>query len=848
MKKPLSLAVSTTITSTLMLQGALAIAQKVEGAESASMLEEVIVTARKRQESLQEVPVAISVFGRDDILEQDLRNLENIAEHTPGFQFLNQGNQQPGRYNTQLQFRGLTTAQFSPSFATGALFIDGIYVLNGGTSLSLMDVERVEVIKGPQAAYFGRNTFGGAVNLITRDPNAGAFGGELNISSTDRGTSERNILVEGPVINDVLAFSLGGRFYDKRGQFTASDDGRLGNEKTSAYNAVLNWTPAGDFSLKVRYGYAEDEDGAPAGAYVSGLLNDTCTGKTVNSAEGPAMPQNYICGKVPYGSSVNVDAGAKVISSNTILPADLSGLTDPATNLSDVPNVTRIGMQRETERLSLAASYTFADDYSLDLSYGNNQQYANWIRDFDLTDRLGWWSRDPQSMEDESYEIRLTGPQDGRLRWLVGYNYYEQEFISSGSGGDAATSCFSLAADITDAYPDACVYSFFDPAIGGLGIGRPGLNSGLGIFRNGLGDRDEAEVTGIFIAIDFDITDTLTAIFEGRQVKDELTKGSTLALNESYDKFLPRVILRYEPAANTNIYLSYSEGHIAGDFNVEFSEGDASEREQYLAQDPGLQEALEAETLDAWELGWKQGFGDGKGQLNIALYHQTWLNIKGRSTFVINETCRAADVGEEPGCDSVGLLKTNDDGTPFFNSRNQLIPGDATIWGVELEAWYAATENLMFNFNLSHINSEYDDYVFNFVAPIAGFSQMKGNQTPRQPKLTTSAAVTYHFMLGSNDSYVRADWFHQGKSYVDESNLAYIPGYDLLNLRAGMEVGNALVELFITNATDEEAWQTGARWTDFSSPTQFAYLTSKQGVALSPLNKRELGIRFNYRL
>ena len=78
------------------------------------------------------------------------------------------------------------------------------------------------------------------------------------------------------------------------------------------------------------------------------------------------------------------------------------------------------------------------------MSYGKNEQEVNWIRDFDLSDRLGWRSRDPQNMDDESWEIRFTSPQDQRLRWLVGYSYYEQEFLASGCGGDAATSCFAF--------------------------------------------------------------------------------------------------------------------------------------------------------------------------------------------------------------------------------------------------------------------------------------------------------------------------------------------------------------------------------------------------------------------
>ena len=160
---------------------------------------------------------------------------------------------------------------------------------------------------------------------------------------------------------------------------------------------------------------------------------------------------------------------------------------------------------------------------------------------------------------------------------------------------------------------------------------------------------------------------------------------------------------------------------------------------------------------------------------------------------------------------------------------------------------FAATDSLLLEANFSIIDSEYDDYLFNFVEPIAGFSQMAGNGTPRQPKQTATISATYDFTMMGKESYARADLFHQGKAYVDESNLAYVGAYEVVNLRAGMMLGETMVELFINNAFDEEAWQTGARWTDFSSPSQFAFLTAKQGVAASPLDRREVGMRINYR-
>ena len=841
------------VSATLIASGAVG-PNAVRAQEAASVIEEVTVTARKREESLQEIPLSLSVFGQDDILAGDIRDLEGVADYTPGFQFMNQGNQQPGRYNTQLQFRGLTTAQFSPSFATGALFIDGIYVLNGGTSLALMDLERVEVIKGPQAAYFGRNTFGGAVNLITRDPNMEEIAGELSVRTTNRANNEINAILEVPLVKDVLSASISGRFYDKRGHYVATDGGRMGNEETETWNGVIKWNATENLEFKVRYAYSEDSDGAPAQGFVSGIMNDTCSGTTIDTAEGPASPQRYICGTVPYGSDIAVDPGNFGVSSNTFIPDGLllpSGqsvpeflLDQPDDVFSGLPGINDIGLKRETERLTFAATYNFDNGYSIDVSYGKNEQDAMWLRDFDTSDRLNWFSSDPQMMEDESIEVRLSSPQDGRLRWLVGYNSYEQEFSSSGGGGNATLSCFSaVSAPLTDDFPGLC--------IGGV----PGvLNLG---FPNTVQNTDEAKVEGWFAAVDYDLTDTLTISVEGRLQEDTLTKGDGLfnpdapTLEETYDDFLPRVILRWTPTDTTNLWASYSEGQIAGDFNVFFLQADERERPQYLEQDPNLSEALDAETLEAWEVGLKQSLFDGRGQLNISAYYYTWENIKGRSSFAINETCTAAEVGDT-GCTAelVGqpkeILSGSGEPEPFFNARNVLVPGDATIQGAEVEFWYNITESLSWQINGSYIDSEYDDYVFNFVQPVAGFSQMAGNQTPRQPKFSGNTSLTWDFTLFNMPAYLRGDVFYQGESYVDESNLAEIEDYYLVNARAGVTIQNLNVELFTTNLTDEDAWMTAARWTDWGSPTQFAFLTAKQGVVGTPLDKREFGLRINY--
>ena len=135
---------------------------------SSLMVEEILVTARKRSENLQELPLAVSAFSESDIESMGLRSLENLSQFSPGMKFSKQGTQRGGRSESVVRFRGMDTNDVTPARALASVFMDGIYVSGGLSSISMDEVSRVEVIKGPQSAYFGRNTFGGAVNFVTR--------------------------------------------------------------------------------------------------------------------------------------------------------------------------------------------------------------------------------------------------------------------------------------------------------------------------------------------------------------------------------------------------------------------------------------------------------------------------------------------------------------------------------------------------------------------------------------------------------------------------------------------------------------------------------------------------------
>jgi len=827
-----------------------------------AQLEEIIVTARKREESLQDIPIAITAISKTDIQEAAITGLEDISSLASGFYFFNQGQNQPGRYNTQLRFRGLNQAQFSPSFETGALFIDGVYVLNGGTSLSLQDIERVEVIKGPQAAYFGRNTFGGAVNFITRDPNMEEFAGEVGISASHRNNFEVTTFLEGPLISDKLSGSFSARLYDKEGHFRASDGGRLGNENTSSVTGKLLWQASDKLSFRFRASVSEDDDGAPAQAYIAGRLNDSCRGNPITTPTGEiANPFNFICGQVPEIGSAVPAQFSNIIDGNTVFPAginaaglSISEIFAGATMPDGLPSLNEIGLRRDTTRISLSANYEFDNGYSVDFVYGNNDQEANFIRDFDLSAFPGGFSGDPQTLEDESFELRITSPQDKRFRWSAGVNYYEQDFSSSLQGGTFAFGCLSnqLFSGNTTA---GCI-----PSPDGNG------NLILGPFPNGFGQSDEGEVLGIFASFEYDITDQITFTFEGRQQEDTIIKGGATGpngVNETaaeleFDEFLPRVILRYQPNEGTTLYASYSKGVVPGDLNTEFFNADARERAQYVAAFPTLGETTPQEELDSYEIGLKKTIFNGAGYLNLSIYSNEWTGIKGRSSVAVQETCTSADVATgAPGCTFAGVIpdvsgrqQAGPDGVlgPFRNARNILLDGDADIEGFEFEIGGVIADGWTADASLAYVDTEYTRYIFNFGAARLGFSDVAGLSVPRVPEWSGNLTSTYNWNVSDRmTAFVRGDVNYFGETFTDERNLAFTDAYMIANVRAGVETESYRVELFVKNLFDEDAWASGARFSDTAFAADFANFFVEQGINVAPNDRQEFGVRATFR-
>ena len=252
------------LSSTALASGGVQESQENEGrtssnpardAADAPVLEEIVVTARKRTESLADVPIAVTSFSAAELASARIQRIDDLALLTPGFTFA----PLVGGDAATPVIRGLMTTIGEPNVG---FFVDGVYQSSRAVMEALIDdVERVEVLKGPQSALYGRNTFGGAVNFITRRPGADwRFGAEATAGRDEY--VELKGRVSGPLVGDRLFFGAGVTHFERDGYFTNELSGKpLDTRNTDVLHGSLRWLPSPAFEAFARIAYEDTDDG-----------------------------------------------------------------------------------------------------------------------------------------------------------------------------------------------------------------------------------------------------------------------------------------------------------------------------------------------------------------------------------------------------------------------------------------------------------------------------------------------------------------------------------------------------------------------------------------------------------
>ncbi|HRX90890.1 MAG TPA: TonB-dependent receptor, partial [Steroidobacteraceae bacterium] len=525
-----------------------------------SQLQEVVVTARKQEERLQDVPLAVAAFTNEQLVERGARDMFDVSRFTPGFSF-----EKVNRYGVQGGVNRPVIRGMSSILGEGnaQVFVDGIPYSDSILSFPFDVVDRVEVIKGPQAALFGRATFSGAINLITKK------GGDLPENTlsarlAEYGDTEVNALSRGTIVEDKLFYMVHGRYYTMDGMYRNSLDGdRIGGEQSTNFNGSLEWRPVEGISAILSGGFTRDRDDLAAITLQDRFANNCYLD----------VARQYYCGAVRRATEATLDRAA------------LQG-TD--------------GLHRDSTRLSLQlefdlpAGLTLVSNsglFSTEMEYGYDSTYQGatalglttvpgapgYVRPLSDPVRNGGVMRNEVTDRDEwSTELRLQSDQSRRLRYMIGAYYYESQR--------------SLEE-------------------------RHFLSTAPTVFSG----ETRVDNMAAFGLIDFDITDRWNATAELRYAEDTIGNYNAIArptvplIENTFDSVSPRATTTFKLTPQNMIYANIAKGNKPGVINPD----------PRFPED--IRFADEEESWN-YEIGSKNRFLNGGLMVNIALYYIDWTN------------------------------------------------------------------------------------------------------------------------------------------------------------------------------------------------------------------------------
>ncbi|HTO40220.1 MAG TPA: TonB-dependent receptor [Rhizomicrobium sp.] len=285
-----------------------ALAQKITKTTPSNVIEEVVVTAQKRSENIKDVPIAVTVVSGDRLMESQITSFHDLERVAPSFKSLPLGDARASTMN----MRGVSSVQGNPGRQSSlGVFVDGVFMARTGmaSSQDFLDIERVEVLRGPQGTLFGMNTAGGLIHIITAKPNLSEYSGRAEVVLGQYDTIEARGNITGPLIQDTLGFSLSAA-KSKRGGllYNSTLDRYVDDENKFSLRGKLGYE-SGNFNATLTADYAR-ESSICCSAVFTKVTGIPKTASTVVVVPPPGYPFSRIT--TQSGLSTNPNAGGGV--------------------------------------------------------------------------------------------------------------------------------------------------------------------------------------------------------------------------------------------------------------------------------------------------------------------------------------------------------------------------------------------------------------------------------------------------------------------------------------------------------------------------------------------------------
>lgn len=766
-------------------QAAPADQSSVQSTNAESGVGEIIVTARKRQESALDVPVALSAYSAETLAARNVQTVEELTAITPGMNLNNSitGSARSDRSQTALIIRGMAPSRGN---RTSSTFINGVAV-SDGTVTGIFDIASAEILKGPQSAYFGRQTFAGAINFVTAEP-TDDWKGSFSALGGSRSYVDLRGAVGGPIIPGILSFRASGRYFSRDGSWkNAAEPGNtLGDQSTRSGTLTLKFTPTDNLTVKLLGMVANDDDGAGA----TGVILPSQSNCDING-------NPYFCGTLPGLAAGQPSARTEVTPGVAAMFEQYSPM------FSKDENIDHFGMKRDSNHFSATVDYETSGGVTLSSLTGVNR--TSWTVLYNLNGRASpfpnvytngplaqeytdWPLMIQHEQKDFSQEFRVSSPQDGPFRWMFGGSY--------------------LWAKGYESY--AQLY-FFDP------------NSVSSAFSS----INENKTWGGFVGLSYDLSDQFTINFDGRYQSDDIisrTQTGAIGYQKTYKNFLPRITAQYKPTRDMMFYATYSRGVNPGLGIDPLLSVPAEFVPDLEAQ--GVTHGVKPEILDNFEAGVKGSLFNNRLTLSADVYYDIWKDK------IIEQT----------------LLLQRPNDTPLFVSVFTNL-GKVTLKGLEVDMTARPIDDLTLTLAGAINDSEIDRGFCGTCQTLSGSADVKGNRLPFTSKYSVDASGEYSHDIDALDgfrSYLRSEFTWKSGVYESEGNYAKSKAATNVNFRVGLRSDTINIEGFVTNAFNNKTYTSVQPNWDLSNPAENFGAYKTMYVGLPQLRTWGLRVGYNF--
>jgi outer membrane receptor protein involved in Fe transport len=790
---------------------------------AAQVLEEVIVTAQKRAESLQDVPISVSAIQGEQIEQAGIPNMAALADYVPNLHIAD------APVNTNIYMRGVGSGNNQGFEQSVGMYIDGVYMGRGRQyRAAFLDVERVEVLRGPQGTLFGRNTVAGAVNITTASP---GMGEELDGQLAASYESNEGQLYEGYLsgaVTETLAARLAFKYRETDGyadnEFLGEGEGRI---EEATYRLTLAWQPSEDLDVNFKYSNSDYE-----------RIGATTTGKVFLNAQqrNELFPNRSAFADTAYSimDSFFPDYQAVTQQEFTIFKdngfgqsqADGLGIgINPDSSDNDIDNAV------------LTVNYALDGHTLTSITGYSGYQYIDGA-DVDWLPLQFIHRDDDQTFEQWSQEIRLTSPGGEFFDYVAGF-YYDNSDLEFDRRVTLDTNFDGLFPQFLS---DTLTGGTVPPAAlpqNLLAVQTGGAYDPNQIARNHYYQLD-SESWALFGQGTFNFTDRLRLavgvryteetkdVVSQQFLSDQLTGLGTPSNNyflgliqatsfnayrydynedRETDALLPSFNLQWDLSENSMLYASFSQGFKSGGFTAA-DDGEPGGLAQgsfpcapnpdfsfdpsacYDVSRPNEDFEFDDEEVDAYEIGGKHTLLSGAMRFNWALFYTEYTDL---------QTAVFEGLG--------------------FNVKNA---ASSEVLGLEVDSMWQVTDTLRFGANFAWLDASYDDFrdgpctaIQVDADPLCGSplgtteNDLSGEPTLYASDMSASFLFDYARPLGSGVQLFasgEANYRDEFNSAGDNDPLDVIDAYTKVNLRIGIRGDAWEVMAYGRNIFDEEVF------------------------------------------